>query len=46
MALAMTDQRLLVLKISQVIGMGKGADVKGLADELGAGQVRCLRSGS
>ena len=28
MALAMTDQRLLVLKISPLIAMGKGGDVK------------------
>lgn len=34
MALAMTDQRLLVLKISPVIAMGKGGDVKELVSEV------------
>jgi hypothetical protein len=39
MALAMTDQRLLVLKISPVIGMGKGADVKELVSHVPVADV-------
>jgi hypothetical protein len=34
MALAMTDQRLLVLKISPLIAMGKGGDVKELVSDV------------
>jgi hypothetical protein len=39
MALAMTDQRLLVLKISPVIGMGKGGDVKELVSDVPVADV-------
>jgi hypothetical protein len=39
MALAMTDQRLLVLKISQIIAMGKGGDVKELVSAVPVADV-------
>jgi hypothetical protein len=39
MALAMTDRRLLVLKISPVIGMGKGGDVKELVSHVPVADV-------
>jgi hypothetical protein len=39
MALVMTDQRLLVLKISPIIGMGKGGDVKELVSYVPAADV-------
>ena len=44
MALAMTDQRLLVLKISPVIGMGKGGDVKELVSDVPVSDVTRSRS--
>jgi hypothetical protein len=33
MALALTDRRLMVLKISPVVGLGKGGDVKNLVSD-------------
>ncbi len=39
MALAMTDQRLLVLKISPIIAMGKGGDVKELVSDVPVADV-------
>lgn len=39
MALVMTDQRLLVLKISPIIGMGKGGDVKELVSDVPVADV-------
>ena len=39
MALVMTDQRLMVLKISPIIGMGKGGDVKELVSHVPAADV-------
>ena len=43
MALAMTDQRLLVLKISPVIGMGKGGDVKELVSDVPLSDVDSIQ---
>jgi hypothetical protein len=39
MALAMTDQRLLVLKISPIIAMGTGGDVKELVSDVPVADV-------
>jgi hypothetical protein len=33
MALALTDKRLLVLRVSAPLALGTGGDVKGLADQ-------------
>src|SRR4051794_950920 len=43
MALALTDQRLVVLGISQPIAMGKGADVKELYSSVPLGSVDSIQ---
>jgi len=43
MALAMTDRRLLVLKISPIIGMGKGGDVKELVSDVPVADVDSIQ---